>query len=66
MMKKQQANVIRRDSDGHKYKLPIEKAEAFMWALDEIYKHEEGSDGFYDATDAFDATFGEYMTGEMK
>lgn len=50
-----------RDDDGHRYRVPIERAEEFDTLMQAIWNSKFGTDEWYDANDNLDATFGEFM-----
>lgn len=54
---------IRKDNDGHKYRLPILAVDAFEQILEEINAAKRFSDEWYDLNANLDSRFGQYMVG---
>ena len=57
------ATVIKRDNDGHRYKIPAEMAAEFDLLFNHYIEQEEYSDEYFDAESAFINAFGNYMIG---
>ena len=57
------ATVIKRDNDGHRFKIPVEMASEFDLLFNRYTEQDEGSDEYYDAEAMFDDKFAEYMVG---
>jgi hypothetical protein len=63
MTDNQNQTVIKTDNDGHRYLVPINRAEEFDNLMQDIYDAKFMSDAWYDANDALDFYFGEFMVG---
>ena len=57
------ATVIKRDNDGHRFKIPVEMAAEFDRLFNHYTEQDEGSDEYYDTEEAFNNKFEEYMIG---
>jgi hypothetical protein len=49
-----------RDDDGHRYRVPEDRVDAFKAGLDRICEHEEGSEAWHKACADFNNAFGQY------
>lgn len=57
------ATVIKRDNDGHRFKIPAEMEAEFDQLFNNYIEQEQGSEEYWDAEDAFNNKFEEYMVG---
>lgn len=56
--------ILVKDLDGHWYAIPETMKEDFVIMREAIQLAEWGSDTWYDANDAFNAQYGQYMKGD--
>lgn len=53
--------TVVKDNDGHTYRIPLEREEQFGVMMAAINAAEYQSDDWYDANDALDSEFHQYM-----
>lgn len=57
------ATVIKRDNDGHKFKIPTELEAEFDLLFNHYIEQEQGTEEYWDAEAEFNNKFQEYMIG---
>lgn len=57
------ATVIKRDNDGHKFKIPAKLEAEFDRLFNHYIEQDQGTDAYWDAEADFNNKFEEYMVG---